>query len=36
VQFTGLQVADEPFSIRIGWLGTAMAEEAAPGPQLGA
>jgi hypothetical protein len=36
VQFTGLRVAEEPFSVRITRLGMAMIEEAAPGLQLGA
>jgi hypothetical protein len=35
-QFTGLAVAGEPFSVRIGRLGTAMIEEAAADLQLGA
>lgn len=35
VQFTGLRVAEEPFSVRIGRLGMAVIEEAAPGLQLG-
>lgn len=35
VQFSGLRVAEEPFSVRISRLGMAMVEEAAPGLQLG-
>jgi hypothetical protein len=34
LQFTGLRVAGEPFSVRISRLGLAMVEEAAEGLQL--
>ncbi|UGY94028.1 glycogen debranching N-terminal domain-containing protein [Streptomyces gobiensis] len=35
VQFTGLRVAEEPFSVRISRLGMGMVEEAPEGLQLG-
>ncbi|WP_031513012.1 glycogen debranching N-terminal domain-containing protein [Streptomyces sp. NRRL F-5123] len=36
VRVSGMQVAGAPFAVRIGRLGTAMVEEAAPGLRLGA
>ncbi|WP_408647453.1 glycogen debranching N-terminal domain-containing protein [Streptomyces geranii] len=36
ISLTGLRVAGEPFSVRVGRLGVAMVEEAAAGLQLGA
>ncbi|MDW4905557.1 glycogen debranching N-terminal domain-containing protein [Streptomyces sp. ADMS] len=36
IGLTGLRVAGEPFSVRVGRLGVAMVEEAAAGLQLGA
>ncbi|WP_234485671.1 glycogen debranching N-terminal domain-containing protein [Streptomyces sp. MBT97] len=35
VALTGLRVGDAPFSVRVGRLGLAMVEEAAPGLRLG-
>jgi hypothetical protein len=35
IGFTGLRVADAPFSVRVGRLGLALVEEAADGLQLG-
>lgn len=36
VRVSGLRVAQAPFAVRVGRLGTAMVEEAAPGLRLGA
>ena len=36
IGLTGLRIAGEPFSVRVGRLGVAMVEEAAAGLQLGA
>lgn len=36
VRLSGIRVAEAPFAVRVGRLGTAMVEEAAPGLRLGA